>query len=119
MRRFEKPLSRLDNYCSDNYYAGMSTTPSLRASAARRFDSPEQEAFLNLWRTYDRLKTLEDELFGRFTPALRALCLKAISRKGKLPRWLLKLLVSRVQSNAERSANEAGELKRIAVAERE
>jgi DNA-binding MarR family transcriptional regulator len=29
------------------------------------FDSAEQEAFLNLWRTYDRLKALEDELFGR------------------------------------------------------
>ncbi|MCY2969020.1 MAG: MarR family transcriptional regulator [Planctomycetota bacterium] len=28
-----------------------------------RFDSPEQEAFLNLWRTYDRLRTLEDEFF--------------------------------------------------------
>ena len=32
----------------------------------RRFDSPQQEAFLNLWRTYDRLRGLEDELFGRF-----------------------------------------------------
>lgn len=31
-----------------------------------RFDSPQQEAFLNLWRTYDRLKTLEDELFGQY-----------------------------------------------------
>jgi DNA-binding MarR family transcriptional regulator len=31
-----------------------------------RFDSPEQEAFLNLWRTYDRLRALEDELFARF-----------------------------------------------------
>ncbi|MGL4550705.1 MAG: MarR family winged helix-turn-helix transcriptional regulator [Gemmataceae bacterium] len=30
----------------------------------RGFDSPEQEAFLNLWRTYDRLKALEDELFA-------------------------------------------------------
>jgi len=34
--------------------------------AAPRFDSPEQEAFLNLWRTYDRLRALEDELFARF-----------------------------------------------------
>jgi DNA-binding MarR family transcriptional regulator len=32
----------------------------------QRFDSPQQEAFLNLWRTYDRLKMLEDELFGRY-----------------------------------------------------
>jgi DNA-binding MarR family transcriptional regulator len=31
-----------------------------------RFDSLQQEAFLNLWRTYDRLKMLEDELFARF-----------------------------------------------------
>jgi DNA-binding MarR family transcriptional regulator len=31
-----------------------------------RFDSREQEAFLSLWRTYDRLRALEDELFGRY-----------------------------------------------------
>lgn len=34
--------------------------------ASLRFDSPEQEAFLSLWRTYDRLRALEDELFSRF-----------------------------------------------------
>jgi DNA-binding MarR family transcriptional regulator len=33
---------------------------------ARRFDSLAQEAFLNLWRTYDRLRLFEDELFGRY-----------------------------------------------------
>ena len=33
---------------------------------ARRFDSPEQEAYLALWRTYDRLRALEDELFAGF-----------------------------------------------------
>jgi DNA-binding MarR family transcriptional regulator len=38
------------------------TTPH----TAPRFDSLEQEVFLNLWRTYDRLKALEDELFARF-----------------------------------------------------
>lgn len=45
----------------------MSTLPaSSRASLRRpKFDSPEQEAFLNLWRTYDRLKALEEEVFGR------------------------------------------------------
>ncbi|MEX0678806.1 MAG: MarR family transcriptional regulator [Pirellulales bacterium] len=32
----------------------------------RHFDSLEQEAFLNLWRTYDRLHLLEEELFGRY-----------------------------------------------------
>jgi DNA-binding MarR family transcriptional regulator len=31
-----------------------------------RFDSPQQEAFLNLWRTYDRLRALEDALFERY-----------------------------------------------------
>src|SRR5919205_476401 len=35
-------------------------------STGRRFDSPEQEAFLGLWRTYDRLRALEEELFGRY-----------------------------------------------------
>ena len=38
---------------------------SLKAPG-QRFDSPEQEAFLSLWRTYDRLRLLEDELFGRY-----------------------------------------------------
>jgi DNA-binding MarR family transcriptional regulator len=33
---------------------------------ARRFDSLEQEAFLSLWRTYDRLRALEDELFAAY-----------------------------------------------------
>lgn len=37
-----------------------------RNTATRRFDSLEQEVYLNLWRTYDRLRALEDELFGRF-----------------------------------------------------
>jgi DNA-binding MarR family transcriptional regulator len=29
-----------------------------------RFDSLQQEVYLSLWRTYDRLKSLEDELFA-------------------------------------------------------
>ena len=41
---------------------------SLRAasstSSRRRFDSVEQAAYLNLWRTYDLLKAFEDRLFG-------------------------------------------------------
>ncbi len=32
----------------------------------RRFDSLQQEAYLALWRTYDRLRLAEDDLFGRF-----------------------------------------------------
>ena len=39
---------------------------SSRAPRGARFDSPQQEAYLHLWRTYDRLRLLEDELFGRF-----------------------------------------------------
>jgi DNA-binding MarR family transcriptional regulator len=35
-------------------------------AAVPRFDSPEQEVFLNLWRTYDRLRQIEEELFGRY-----------------------------------------------------
>jgi DNA-binding MarR family transcriptional regulator len=34
--------------------------------AARRFDSLQQEVFLGLWRTYDRLRALEDELFSQY-----------------------------------------------------
>jgi DNA-binding MarR family transcriptional regulator len=44
----------------------MTIADSRRASSALRFDSLEQEVFLNLWRTYDRLRALEDELFGRY-----------------------------------------------------
>jgi DNA-binding MarR family transcriptional regulator len=40
------------------------TAPSPR-KPKRRFDSPQQEAFLNLWRTYDRMRLLEEQLFGR------------------------------------------------------
>lgn len=32
----------------------------------RRFDSLAQETYLSLWRTYDRLKALEDELFAGY-----------------------------------------------------
>ncbi|MFV0444458.1 MAG: MarR family winged helix-turn-helix transcriptional regulator [Planctomycetaceae bacterium] len=41
------------------------STPTLPARR-RRFASLEQEVFLNLWRTYDRLRMLEDELFSHF-----------------------------------------------------
>ncbi len=40
--------------------------PPRSGDRARRFDSPEQEAYLTLWRTYDRLRAHEDELFARF-----------------------------------------------------
>jgi len=45
----------------------MTIQPARRAKGTARFDSLEQEVFLNLWRTYDRLRALEDELFGRWS----------------------------------------------------
>ena len=91
----------------------------------RRFDSPEQEAFLNLWRTYDRLRAVEDELFAGFdlTPQLYnllrllkaarpepvptlALAERLVSRAPDVTRMLDKLeargLVSRVRSAEDR-----------------
>ena len=54
----------LDNYCSTVYSLVMSAPKQGRG--IRRFDSLEQEVFLNLWRTYDRLRALEDDLFAQF-----------------------------------------------------
>jgi DNA-binding MarR family transcriptional regulator len=36
------------------------------AHPTRHFDSLEQEVFLSLWRTYDRLRALEEELFAGY-----------------------------------------------------
>ena len=44
----------------------MSPEPGSSIRSQIRFDSLEQEVFLNLWRTYDRLRMLEDELFAKF-----------------------------------------------------
>lgn len=38
----------------------------MQVRANRQFDTLEQEAFLGLWRTYDRMRALEDELFARY-----------------------------------------------------
>jgi DNA-binding MarR family transcriptional regulator len=44
-----------------------STRPSHRKSLpASAFDSIHQEAYLSLWRTFDRLREIEDELFARY-----------------------------------------------------
>jgi DNA-binding MarR family transcriptional regulator len=43
----------------------MMTVQPRQSRNSQRFDSLEQEVFLNLWRTYDRLRALEDELFGK------------------------------------------------------
>jgi DNA-binding MarR family transcriptional regulator len=71
-----------------------------KSQRVRRFDSLEQEAFLNLWRTYDRLRAQEDELFARheLTPqqynALRVL-------RGEHPEKLATLtLAARLVSRA-------------------
>ena len=61
------------------------TQPPPRRAA---FDSPQQEVFLNLWRTYDRLRALEEELFGRYelTPQqYNALRLLRAARSEGLP----------------------------------
>ncbi len=42
------------------------TTPSPRPERGRSFDSLEQEVFLSVWRTYDRLRALEEELVARY-----------------------------------------------------
>jgi DNA-binding MarR family transcriptional regulator len=44
----------------------MASSELRRPRTGRRFDSLEQEVFLNLWRTYDRLRALEEELFGSY-----------------------------------------------------
>jgi DNA-binding MarR family transcriptional regulator len=72
----------------------MGPTSATRRAKPRRFDSLEQEVFLNLWRTYDRLRALEDELFGQYdlTPqqynALRLL-------RGEYPATVPTLLLAR------------------------
>jgi DNA-binding MarR family transcriptional regulator len=71
-----------------------------QASAGRRhFDSLEQEVFLNLWRTYDRLRAFEDELFNRYelTPQqYNALRLLRAAHPDTMPTLLLaRRLVSR------------------------
>jgi len=97
----------------------------------RRFDSLRQEAFLNLWRTYDRLRMLEDEVFGVFdlTPqqynALRllrsaypnriptlALAAQLVSRAPDITRLLDKLaergLIDRVRPEDDRRTVQVG-----------
>lgn len=44
---------------------GLSPHKTRSQAAPRKFDSLEQEVFLNLWRTYDRLKSFEEEVFSK------------------------------------------------------
>jgi DNA-binding MarR family transcriptional regulator len=43
----------------------MATSPT-RIARSPKFDSLHQEVYLNLWRTYDRLKAIEEELFAQY-----------------------------------------------------
>ncbi len=74
----------LDNSCLNIYYDSMSAASTktsagpreaarhgalrahARRSRPRHFDSLEQQVFLNLWRTYDRLRIEEDRLFESY-----------------------------------------------------
>jgi DNA-binding MarR family transcriptional regulator len=71
--------------------------PDLRR---QRFDSAEQELFLNLWRTYDCLRALEDELFGRYDlTAQQYNALRLLRAAGPRPMATLEL-ASRLVSRA-------------------
>jgi DNA-binding MarR family transcriptional regulator len=99
---------------------------SVAKAVKRRFDSPQQEAYLALWRTYDRLRALEDELFAEFNltaqqynllrllraasepvPTL-ALAERLVSRAPDITRMLDKLeerkLLTRTRSTEDRRA---------------
>lgn len=94
-------------------------------SGSFRFDSVLQRAYLNLWRTYDRLRAVEDECFASFdltaqqynvlrllkaepNPGLPTLLLaeRLISRAPDITRMIDKLeargLVERVRSQTDR-----------------
>jgi len=96
-----------------------------------RFDSLEQEVYLNLWRTYDRLRALEEDLFDQYDLApqqynalrlLRAvhpgtcatldLARKLISRAPDITRLLDKLesrgLIERVRPDDNRRVVRVG-----------
>ena len=49
---------------TDNNDAMSSDVAEVGESRNRKFDSPEQEVYLSVWRTYDRLRALEDGLFA-------------------------------------------------------
>ncbi|MFO0945128.1 MAG: MarR family transcriptional regulator [Planctomycetota bacterium] len=78
----------------------MNVVRAQKSRSRRRFDSRQQEAFLSLWRTYDRLRAFEDELFGRhdLTPQqYNALRLLRGEHPGTLPTLTL---ASRLVSKA-------------------
>jgi DNA-binding MarR family transcriptional regulator len=73
---------------------------SLKSRPAGAFDSPQQEAYLSLWRTYDRLRALEDELFGRYDlTAQQYNALRLLERKHPEP-MLTSAIAQRLISRA-------------------
>jgi DNA-binding MarR family transcriptional regulator len=78
----------------------MPSEPSAARKPIRHFDSPQQEAFLSLWRTYDRLRAFEDELFSQYdltAQQYNALRLLKAEHPGALPTLVL---ASRLVSHA-------------------
>ncbi|MGL6094909.1 MAG: MarR family winged helix-turn-helix transcriptional regulator [Fimbriiglobus sp.] len=66
----------------------MTETKATAGTTAARFDSPAQEAYLSLWRTYDRLRAIEDELFagyGLTAQQYNALRLLKAAHPGTIP----------------------------------
>ena len=45
-------------------FSSASTAGSGQQPGRQKFDSLEQEAYLNLWRTFDRLKAIEEQVFA-------------------------------------------------------
>jgi DNA-binding MarR family transcriptional regulator len=90
----------------------------------RHFDSIEQEAWLALWRTYDRLRAIEDELFAHWelTPqqynvlrllkadhpqpmATLSLMARLVSRAPDITRMLDKLELRKLISRSKRKTD--------------
>jgi DNA-binding MarR family transcriptional regulator len=126
-----RPKTCLDNYTLNDYHVCMTTHSPRKAGRKARFDSLEQEVYLSLWRTYDRLRAMEDDLFAQFDltaqqynvlrllraehpGTLRTLVLanRLISRAPDITRMLNKLenagLVARERRNDNRRVVEVG-----------
>lgn len=118
-------------FVSTDNKVGMTNVAPLNPRRVQKFDSLEQAAYLHLWRAYDRLRAMEDELFGRFdlsaqqyntlrllkaahpgTMSTSALGAKLISRAPDMTRLLDKLdergLVRRERKAENRRVVEVG-----------
>lgn len=92
----------LDGQPQELYNRGMTDPPEnvSEPRVKRHFDSLAQEAFLSLWRTYDRLRILEDDLFQRFDITAQQYNVLRLLR-GEFPERLPTLaLASRLVSRA-------------------